>query len=295
MPINAGPEYYAAEKRYSDARTIEQKIAALQEMIRMAPRHKGSEHLLADLRKRLAKFKRAAVVEKRKSHRPRFIIRKEGSAQISIVGMTKSGKSTLLNALTNANVDVGEYPYTTKEPQVGMMLYNDIQFQLIEIPSAFSGESLSLLHSSDLVVVLLDSEDNPEKQKDDMVKLLKQNKVESKKILFAKNKSKVCGLDASIVCMDVKAGIGLEELKEKIWKSLNRIRVYTKSPNKPRALPALALEKNSTVEDLARKIHKDLIDTFKFARIFNSTRFSGRKVGLEYKLQNDDIVEVHVE
>ncbi len=295
MPVNAGPEYFAAEKRYSEAGTTEEKIIALQEMIRLAPKHKGATHLLADLRKRLAKLRKEALIERKKSHKQVSVIRKEGAAQICIVGLTNSGKSTLLNSLTNARVEVAEYPYTTKEPQVGMMFFNDLQFQLIEIPSSFNSEALGLLHSCDLIVVVLDAIQNIDKQRSEIMKILKQNRLDDKKMIFIKNKSKVCGLDRNIICLDAKDGIGLDELKEEIWDVLNLIKVYTKSPKKPKDIPALALEKNSTVEDLAREIHKDFIESFKFARIFNSTKFSGKKVGLEYKLEDNDIVEIHAD
>jgi len=295
MPVNAGPEYFAAEKRYSEARTTEQKIVALQDMIRTAPHHKGAENLLADLRKRLSKLKKEALIERKKSHKPKFVIRKEGAAQICIIGLTNSGKSTLLNSLTNAKTKIADYPYTTKEPQVGMMVYNDLQFQLIEIPSSFNSESLGLLHSCDLIILVLDATQKIDKQKDDLMKLLKQNRLDSKKMVFVKNKSKVCGLNQNVICLDAQAGVGLDELKEKIWESLDLIKVYTKSPNKTRDIPALALEKDSTVEDLAKEIHNDFIKTFKFARIFNSTKFSGKRVGLEYKLRDNDVVEIHTD
>lgn len=295
MPVNAGPEYFEAEKRYSKARTTEQKIDALQEMIRTAPHHKGAENLLADLRKRLSKLKKEALIERKKSHKPKSVIRKEGAAQICIIGLTNSGKSTLLNSLTNAHVKISEYPYATKEPQVGMMFYNDLQFQLIEIPSTFNSESLGLLHSCDLIVVVLDATQKIDKQRDELIKILKENRLDGKKIIFVKNKSKVCGLNQNVICIDAESKIGLDEVKGRIWNVLNLIKVYTKSPNKPKDVPALALEKDSTVEDLAGEIHKDFITTFKFARIFNSTKFSGKKVGLEYKLQDNDIVEIHVE
>ncbi|MBI1979033.1 MAG: 50S ribosome-binding GTPase [Candidatus Aenigmarchaeota archaeon] len=295
MPVNAGPEYFAAERRYSEARTTEQKIDALHEMLRTVPKHKGTENLRADLRKRLSKFRKELVIEKRKSHKPKAVIRKEGAAQVCIIGMTNSGKSTLLNSLTNAHVEIAEYPYTTKEPKVGMMFHNDLQFQLIEIPSTFNQESLGLLHSCDLIVMVLDSMQNADKQKTELMQILKTNRLDRKKIIFAKNKSKVCGLDQSIVCIDAQSKVGMDELKEKIWKSLNLIKIYAKSPRKPKDIPALALEKGSTVEDLAKEIHKDFVKTFKFARIYNSTKFSGKKVGLEYKLHDNDVVEIHTD
>jgi len=301
MPINAGVDYLVAEKRYSEARTTEEKIKALEEMIRTAPKHKGAENLLADLRKRLAKLKKEAVIERRKSKKSGFSIRKEGSAQICIIGLTNSGKSTLLNSLTNAHAKIAEYPYTTKEPNVGMMLYNDLQFQIIEMPSTFDPKFLSLLHSCDMILVLLDSTQNSDNQKEQLMNILKDNKADSKKMIFVKNKCKICRPerimmpDRVTICIDAQFGLGIDELKEKIWKGLDLIKVYTKSPRKPKAIPAIAMKKNSTVEDFTKEIHKDFTKTFKFAKIFNSTKFSGKKVGLEYKLQNNDIVEIHTE
>ena len=293
MPVNAGPEYFAAEKHYSEARTIEQKIDALHEMLRTVPKHKGTENLRADLRKRLSKLRKELVIERKKTHKPKSVIRKEGAAQICIIGLTNSGKSTLLNSLTNAHVKISEYPYTTKEPQVGMMFYNDLQFQLVEIPSSFNSGFLGLLHSCDLIVVMLDATQKIDRQKDELTKILKDKKLDDKEMVFVKNKSKVCGLDQNLICIDAQSHVGLDELKEIIWQSLDLIKVYTKSPNKPKDIPALALKKNSTVKDLAKEIHKDFIKTFKFARISNSTRFSGKKVGLDYKLQDNDVVEIH--
>lgn len=295
MTTNQGPEYFAAEAKYSKARTREDKIFCLQEMIRTSVKHKGTERLLADLRKRLSKLKKEVLIEKRKAHKPQFVIKKEGAAQICIIGLTSSGKSTLLNSLTNAKVEVGEHPYTTKKPKVGMMRYNDLQFQLIEIPSTFDSESLGLLHSCNLIVILLDATQNIDNQKEKLFKILEENRLGTKMMVFVKNKSKVCGLDQSTVCLDAQSGVGLDELKEKIWKSLNLIKVYTKSPRKPKDIPALALERGSTVEDLAKEIHKDFVETFKFARIYNSSKFSGKKVGLDYKLHDNDIVEIHTE
>ena len=279
MPINAGQEYFAAEKRYSEAKTVDEKIKALELMIKAAPKHKGSENLLADLRKRLAKLKKEAVVSRKKSSKPRFIIRKEGSAQICLIGLPNSGKSSLLNSLTEAHALVAEYPYTTDKPEVGMMLYNDVQLQLIEIPSKFDRESMTLLHSCDMIVIVIDVTKNIEEQKFELVRILRNGNINRKKIIFVENKKQT----------------NLEQVKEKIWKGLDLIRVYTKSPNKPKAIPAVAMEKNSNVEDLTKRVHKDLMKGFKFAKIFNSTKFSGKKVGLEYKLHDNDVVEIHTE
>ncbi|MBI2084490.1 MAG: 50S ribosome-binding GTPase [Candidatus Aenigmarchaeota archaeon] len=293
MPTNQGPEYFAAERKYLQSRTKLEKMTWLEEMIRTSVKHKGTEKLLADLRKRLAKLKKEAYIQRKKSGKPKVSIRKEGAAQICIIGFTNSGKSTLLNSLTNAKADIASYPYTTKKPVVGMMDYEDLRFQLIEIPATFESESMSLLHTCDLIIAVLDSTQNVQEQREELVRILKENRLENKKIIFAKNKSTVCGLDRETICMDTKSGIGLEEIKERTWKALDKIRIYTKSPKKPKSIPALALKKDATVADLAKEIHKDFMKIFKYARIFNSSKFSGKKVGLDYKLHDNDVVEIH--
>jgi len=289
MPINAGPEYFLAEKKYLESKTREEKIEALQEMIRAIPKHKGTETQLALLKKRLAKLKSQKSI-KAKS-RPKFSIRKLSAAQVCIIGLTKSGKSSLLKVLTGKNVEIADYPYTTKEPNVGMMTFGDIQIQLIEIPSTFDPESMSILHICDEIVVLLDAE-NPDEQKEELTRILKQRNLSNKKILFVVNKSDL-NPETKYLKVSAKKETGLEELKERIWSNLDLIRVYTKSPGKPKKLPPITLPKESTVKDVARIVHKDFLKNFKFARIFNDSKFSGISVGLDYKLNDLDIVEIH--
>ena len=291
MPVNAGPKYFLAEKKYLQAKTKEEKIAALEEMIRTVPKHKGTDHFLAQLKKRLSNLK--AQKSGKVSTKPKFSIKKEGAAQICIFGFTQSGKSTLMNALTNVKTKVAGHPYTTKEPVVGMMNYLDLRMQLVEIPSAFDQELFGLMRTSDLLVMLVDASSNPENQMEELSKILKENKLDDKKIVIARNKSKVCLLNS--ICIDAKTRMGLDELENAIWEKLDLIRVYTKSPGKEKDLPALALKKNSTVKDVAKQIHKDFLKTFKFARVFNKTKFSGQKVGLEYKLSDMDVVEIHAD
>lgn len=293
MPVNAGPEYFAAEKKYLEARTREEKIAALEEMIRASPKHKGSEHLLSQLRHRLAKLKKENV--SKATAKPKFAIKKEGAAQICIIGLTNSGKSSLLKALTNSNVKIADYPYTTKKPEVGMMGFGDVQLQLIEIPSTFDSESISLLRTCDEILVLLDATQDLHMQEEKLNKFLSENNLKNKKIIWALNKAETGKTGLTTIKISVKKYVGIEKLKERIWSNLSLIRVYTKSPGKPKKLPALALPRNSTVKDVAKSVHKDFIKNFKFARVFNNSRFSGQKVGLEYKLNDLDVVEIHTD
>lgn len=153
MPVNAGPEYFKAEEKYQDAKTREEKIAAMEEMIRTLPKHKGTENMLKQLKRRLAKLKKETTAQAKA--RPKFVVKKEGAAQVCIIGKTNSGKSTLLKTLTNAVVEVADYEYTTTQPIVGMMDYQGVGIQLVEIPSTFNPDVISLVRTCDLIVILL--------------------------------------------------------------------------------------------------------------------------------------------
>jgi len=284
MPVNAGPEYFAAEKRYLDARTTEEKIKALEEMIRKLPKHKGSENLLAQLKHRLSRLKKESKTEKKKSVKS-FTIEKLGCARVCLLGVTKSGKSSLLKALTGKDVKISDKPYATTKPEVGMMDYEGLKIQIIEIPSTFEPKYLGMLHTSELILCLIDSTQG-EEQKKILSEMLNKRKLLAK-IIFVATKSDL--EDGEISAM---TGEGIKELKEKIWKSLEMIKIYPKPTGKPLDKP-IALPVGSTVKDFIEGVGRSLLKSFKFARIFDKTRFSGRKVGLNYELKNGDTVEIH--
>ncbi len=290
MPINAGPEYFLAEKRYLEAKNREEKIKALEEMIKFLPRHKGTHNVQAQLKKRLSTLKKETKAKA--GSKPRFSIKKEGAGQVCIVGLTNSGKSSLLKALTNVDVEIADYPFTTKKPNVAMMQHKDVQVQLIEIPATFDSDFVSVLHTCDLILVLLDAVHDVFRQLEEITEILEKNRLEKSKLLIVVNKNDARDVKDAL-SVSAKEKIGLEKLKEKIWSELGLIRVYTKSPGKPKTLPPLTLKPNSTVRDMAHKIHKDFLKNFSFARVFNSTQHSGQKVGLDYKLRDLDIVEIH--
>jgi small GTP-binding protein len=292
MPINAGPEYFVAEKKFAAAKTKEQKIAALEEMIRTLPKHKGTDHMLAQLRKRLARLKDEVEAAGKSGGRSGFSLKKEGAAQVCILGPTQSGKSTLLNSLTNAKVQVSDHAFTTKSPKVGMMTYGDVPIQIIEIPSTFEPEFLSVARTSDLLIVLFDATRDVTKQEAEIRKILDERAINVPAI-FVRNKRFV--ERSKYISISAKDGFGLQQLKDLIWSKLGLIRVYTKSPGKERELPPVAVRPGSTVKDLTKEIHKDFLKNFKFARIYNETKFSGMKVGLDYILKDLDTIEIHTE
>ncbi|MEM0358828.1 MAG: GTPase [Candidatus Hadarchaeales archaeon] len=188
MPANLPPEYFKAEQRYLQAKTLEEKIQATQELIRIAPKHKGTEKLLRMLKQRLAKLRRE--LEERERRRggggPSFAVKKEGCAQVALVGLPNSGKSTLLRKLTNARPEVADYPFTTRFPVPGMMDYEDVQVQLVEIPSIVEGSSwgrglgaqpLSAARNADVIALVLDASSHPLQQLEILVKELEESGV----------------------------------------------------------------------------------------------------------------------
>lgn len=294
MPVNAGPEYFVAEKRYSEAKTKKEKITALEEMIRLAPKHKSAEKLLMDLKKRLSKLRKEFKKEEAASAKakPKYIIRKEGAAQVCILGLTQSGKSSLLRALTNARVEIGDHPFMTKQPAVGMMDYAGVGIQLVEIPSTFATDAMSIVRTCDLMLILLDGTKDLMKQLEQLTNVLEQHGLDSKRILIAANKSDE-KKDESVLHISTKTGDGLARLKDEMWSRLGLIRVYTKSPSGPKAERPITLKPNSTVRDVVKQVHKTMLKDFHFARIFNNTKHSGQKVGLDYALSDLDVVEIH--
>ncbi|MBN2094804.1 MAG: TGS domain-containing protein [Candidatus Aenigmarchaeota archaeon] len=284
MPINAGPKYYAAEERFLKATSPEEKIACLEEMIREMPKHKGTENALAQLKRKLAKLRSDSQGSK-KGGKSRGV-EKTGDAQVCIIGFTNSGKSSLLKALTGKEVAISDKEFTTIEPEVAMMNLGGANIQLVEIPSTFDSTQLSILYSCDLILALHTSRE--EKQK--LEEFLKKRNIRTK-TLFAATKLDTSS-SPSRVKISVKLGYGLDDLKAELWESLNLIRAYTKRNNKVEEVPVV-LKRGSTVKHFAKEIHKDFVSNFAFARIFDKTKFSGRKVGLKYVLKEGDIVEIH--
>ncbi|MDH5806220.1 MAG: GTPase [Candidatus Methanomethylicaceae archaeon] len=170
MPTNLPPQARAAEKKYMEAKTLQEKIKYLQEFLSLIPEHKGTEKMRGYLRRRLAQLKKELEEQKKKKTGgggTSFSIKKEGAAQVVILGLTGCGKSSLITKLTNAKSEISNHPFTTKEPIPGMMQYEDIQFQLIDTPAIYEGvqngkwgtKLLSLVRNSDGLIILLDSSD----------------------------------------------------------------------------------------------------------------------------------------
>src|SRR4030066_234784 len=167
MPANLPPQYFDAEKRLRQAKTPEEKIEALEAMIAIMPKHKGTDHLYGDLRRRIAKLTEEAE-RKAATSRASFYIRKEGAGQIALVGLPNVGKSQLLATVTDALPEIADYPFTTKSPNIGMMKFENIQIQLVDTPPMTGKDSRVWLNNvgrnADLIAIIVDLSNSPIEQ-----------------------------------------------------------------------------------------------------------------------------------
>jgi len=182
MPTNLPPDALQAEKRYREAETLEDRIATLEVYIGLIPKHKGTDHLRADLRRQLSKLKASAQSGKKTTRQDSaFRIDREGAGQVAIVGVTNVGKSCLVAALTNAAPEVSDAPYTTWEPTPGMMLVDNVQVQLIDLPPLsrdyVEPELLSLIRRSDLILLVLDVQTQPVQQLEESIAILEEHRI----------------------------------------------------------------------------------------------------------------------
>ncbi|MFH1756068.1 MAG: GTPase [Candidatus Latescibacterota bacterium] len=136
MPTNVTPEFKKAKEAYKDAREPAERLACLKEMLRTIPKHKGTEHLQADIKTRIKELTEELAGPKKGGGRtgPVHTVQPEGTAQVALVGPPNSGKSSLHATLTGSHAETGPYPYTTHAPLPGMLPHEDIHFQLIDLP-----------------------------------------------------------------------------------------------------------------------------------------------------------------
>lgn len=281
MPTNVHPEYQKAEKEYLLAETLPEKIKALQNMLSKLNRHKGTENLEREIKQRIAKYKTLLEKEKlaRKGKGGGLNIKKEGAAQVVLVGKTNSGKSFLLSKITNATPLIAEYEFTTKVPEVGTMLVNEVPIQVVEVPAIIENflekekgpMFLGIIRGSDLIVILADEKKDEKFVEEE----LKKAGIKGKKIVVKKKEDYF-------------------HIKNKIWQSLDLIFVFTKTPGKEKDYPPIALKKGASVRELALNVHKDFVKKFNFAKVWGkSAKHAGMKCGLKHILQSGDVVELH--
>jgi len=331
MPANLPPQYYEAEKRYRLAKTNQEKLAILKEMWAIMPKHKGTDKLQGELKAKLSQLKKE-LLKKKKTGKSTYSrhVDKQGAGQVVLIGPPNAGKSQLVASLTKATPEVAPYPFTTHEPLVGMMPFENIKFQLVDTPpitDEFMEPWLAeIIKYADYVVLVVDLGSENILEKMDMVlkKLdesrirltAKEEEVEGdelsdkfcKKTLVLANKNDLEGAEERfqmlkelyvesfpVVSVSAKGLKGLKELKKKIYEQLNIMRVYTKEPGKPADMAdPIVLKRGSILMDATRVIHKDFAYKLKYAKMWGSSKFSGQQVDRNHPLKDGDIVEFHL-
>ncbi len=297
MPINAHPEYFVAEKEYLSAQTPDEQIEKLEKLISVAPTHKGAENLRAQLKTRLKKLKEK-LIKSKKTGKSKAGIKKE-AIQVILVGKTNTGKSSLLSNLTNTSPEISEFPFTTKQPLVGMMPFAGTQIQLIENPAAESEfYDKGLPHTADIILLLINSleelkELEPKIKNSPAKKIIVFNKSD---ILSEKEKRKISATLQSkkynFILISAKTSEGIKELQEKIFQNLDKLRIYTKEPHKEKSKKPIIFNPGATVANVAEKILSGFSRKIKQTKIWGpSSKFPGQVVGLQHKLKDLDVVE----
>lgn len=328
MPANLPPQYFDAEKRFREAKTPEGKVEALEEMLTIMPKHKGTDKLRADLRRKISKFKTQSQQKKGVSrHESAYSIDKEGAAQVVVIGPANVGKSSLIASLTNASPEVADFPHSTWKPTPGMASFENIQFQLVDTPPISQAHMepglADLIRRADILIILLDLHGDALEQLESTLFLLRELRVFPegdpipedlkkppfiKKVLLVVNKMdqeedeedyevflELSETSLPSLGISARTKRNLTAFIERIFHISGIIRVYTKAPGKEPDLSApFVLLKDSTLEHLAAKIHKDFLDKLKFAKLWGRDVYDGQMVQRDYVLQDGDVVEMHI-
>lgn len=329
MPANLPPQFYEVEKRLRTARTPAEKMGVIEELLTIIPKHKGTEHLRGDYKRRLAKLREEQTQKKAKgkSGADFWQIEREGAGQVPLIGLPNGGKSSLLKALTKAKPEIAPYPFTTRFPLPGMMSFEDIQIQLIDLPPLSPDFMESwvpeILRQGDLWLIVLDLDDDPLAQLKQAKAILARFKLflleeagdnppappwVFRPVLLAGNKLDLPGAMDTLeiyqelqkngfpmIGLSAKEEMNLDHLKSEVFQGLDLVRAYTKVPGKePDLSKPFILKKGSTLLDLAGEIHQDFLRKLTYARVWGKKTYAGQMVSRDYLLVDRDVIELHV-
>jgi ribosome-interacting GTPase 1 len=327
MPTNLPPDYFNVEEKYRTARSVEDKIAYLEQMMAIVPKHKGTDHLRADLRRRLSQLNTDKQSHKGGASRQAsvFHIDREGAGQVVLVGQANVGKSALVAALTNAEPEVAAHPFTTWTPTPGMMPVDDIQVQLIDLPPLnpefIKPEMMDLIRRTDLMLVVIDLQSFPFEQLDATLDLLREHHIVPAcrrdvypdrydltfvPMLVVANKTDTPAHDEDyavlqelleeswpMVPVSALTGRHVDAFKRTIFERLDIIRIYAKPPGRePDMTAPFVMRRGGTVIEFAGKVHQDFLHRLKSARIWGTGVYDGQTVGRDHVLHDGDVVEL---
>ncbi len=325
MPANLTPEYLRLDARLREAKDPQEKLAILREMLAVIPKHKGTDRLQGDLKRRISKLEEMTQQRAKRGTRDQFHVPREGIAQVFLAGAPNSGKSSLLGRLTKATPQIGEYPFTTLQPQPGMLQFEDVQIQLVDMPPLSRDFTEPGFYNAyrigDRILLVIDaSAPDPAAELVEAFALFEEHLIKvvphpvdrnvgslsvvEKQALIVANKMdiadpKVPGELAEYapgfhILPCSASGMGLDRLPGLLFRELRVVRVYTKKPGKafvkdaPFVMPA-----GSTVIDVARAIHKDIADKVKFVRLWGSGKHEGISAPRDHIIADGDVIEIH--
>ena len=323
MPANLTPEYRRAEGIYRQASTVTEKTQALEHMLRVIPKHKGTDHIRGDIRHRLAKLRAAAGQKQGKAGIDPFHVEKQGAGQIAVVGMPNTGKSALVAAVSKARVNVAPFPFATHAAVPGMMPFEDVQIQLVDLPpvtvDGVVPGMMGTLWNADALLVCIDlAADDLLEQADMCFAVIAERGLArrgrqlpeeegAKPMLTVGTKVDMPGAPENlqafrelrqdlepVLATSAERGDGLDELAPVCFEMLDIVRAYSKQPGKPPDTDdPFTLPRGSTVSDLARAVHRELAESLKYARIWGSGKFDGQTVNRDHVLVDRDVIELH--
>jgi ribosome-interacting GTPase 1 len=330
MPANLTPQYHKAEEEYRRAQTPEEELRCLEVMLREIPKHKGTDKLQAELKAKISRAKQDVDAAKKspKKGGPSLKLPRQGAGRVILLGGPNAGKSSLLKAVTRATPEIAPYPFTTREPQLGMMPWEDVSVQLVDTPpitaDVMDGSLLGLIRGADLVLLMVDlgADEGIEqlqavldRLQNSKTRLAKESYLDEEdiglsftKTLLVLNKidlpeaadrialmREFVPLDFETHQISAEQGTGLDELKNAIVQALDFVRVYTKLPHKkdPDYDKPFTLRRGGTVLDVAELIHRDIAANFKHARVWGTNINPGSMVKGDYVVSDKDVVEIH--
>lgn len=331
MPANLPPQYVELEREYRASKDSAEKLSLLERMLREIPKHKGTSHLVGELKHKISKLK--AEMEAPKAHGVSRVssldhIPREGAGQFVLFGPPNGGKSSILGATTNAKVEIAEWPFSTHKPVPGMAMWENVRLQLIDTPP-ISREHVenyifNIIRTGDAAVLVLSL--GSDDILDDLafvVDRVHQAKVRleglvepdprlptalAKHTMIAATGRDLPDAETRLEMLRdeigeavgtwpiaIPTGEGLKEFLHACFVSLGKMRVYTKAPgHDPDMADPVLVPYGATVGDAARAIHKDFAEKLQFAKVWGTKSFDGQRVTADHTVEDGDILEFHV-
>jgi small GTP-binding protein len=285
-----------------------ERVRVVRSLLAELPDYKNGPY--ADLRKALLAEIEDTRIRSSAVHRDSIAVRREGAAQIALVGPPNVGKSSLLQALSEIQIKTGDYPFTTLRPVPALTRIGGVLVQLVEIPGLLGGASedrgggralLGVLRSADAIVYCSRIDGDPTELKAVRAEVAAAG-IDKPAVLAATRADEAdhasSGIlsaafpDLDVVPVSILDEASLDRFREAVWRLTGLIRVRLRNNGFVEEEP-LALDPASTVVDVADSVHHDLAASFGGARVWGpSARFDGQRVGRDHVVQDGDVVEI---